>query len=208
MIDAKIAISKDYYTINKKSRWITNFLSRKRAHLLRSEYDAILSTSRSINKDNSLLNCRIEGFNNNKPDLIIIDLNLSLKRNIKLFKENTNRRIFLVTKVVNVNKLNFLKMKKVKIINVKSLKDKQDFIKLFKLFRKYNLSRVLVETGLLFLNNLLKIKLLSNLYIFQSHNRLGKNGKNNASNKFIKKFKLTKPFKVNLKNDKIYKVKI
>ena len=45
MLDAKIAISKDFYTISKKSRWITNHLSRKRAHLLRSQYDAVLSTS-------------------------------------------------------------------------------------------------------------------------------------------------------------------
>ena len=43
LIDAKIAISGDYFTIYKK-KWITNFYSRKRAHLIRSEYDAILST--------------------------------------------------------------------------------------------------------------------------------------------------------------------
>ena len=47
-IDAKIAISKDYFTINKNSKWITNSLSRNRAHLIRSEYEAIISTSKSI----------------------------------------------------------------------------------------------------------------------------------------------------------------
>ena len=41
----------------------------------------ILSTSKSINSDNSLLNCRINGLNNYKPDLFIIDLNLKLKKN-------------------------------------------------------------------------------------------------------------------------------
>ena len=80
MIDAKIAISKDYFTINKKSRWITNERSRQVGHLLRSKYDCIISTSNSINKDNSLLNCRIKGLNNYKPDLIIIDRNLKLKK--------------------------------------------------------------------------------------------------------------------------------
>ena len=29
----------------------------------------LVSTSKSINKDNSFLNCRINGLNNNKPDL-------------------------------------------------------------------------------------------------------------------------------------------
>ena len=56
-------------TISKKSKWITNLRSRTATHLIRSKYDSILSTSSSINKDNSLLNCRIEGFDNNKPVL-------------------------------------------------------------------------------------------------------------------------------------------
>ena len=39
-----------------------------------------MSTSKTINYDNSLLNCRIEGLSNNKPDLFILDLNLNLKK--------------------------------------------------------------------------------------------------------------------------------
>ena len=79
-ITAKIAISKDYFTINKKNKWITNETSRNIVHLLRNRYDCILSTSKSINNDDSLLNCRINGLNNNKPDLFIIDLKLKLKK--------------------------------------------------------------------------------------------------------------------------------
>ena len=85
MIDAKIAFSKDNFTINRKSKWITNLRSRKVAHLIRSKYDCIISTSKTINKDNSLLNCRLDGLNNYKPDLIIIDRNLKLKKKLKLF---------------------------------------------------------------------------------------------------------------------------
>ena len=80
-ISAKIAISKDYYSINKKSKWITNKHSQKITHLLRSMNDCIISTSKSINHDNSLLNCRIKGLENFNPDLFIIDLNLNLKKN-------------------------------------------------------------------------------------------------------------------------------
>ena len=82
LIDAKIAFSKDNFTINRKSRWITNLRSRKVVHLIRSKYDCVISTSKSINKDNSLLNCRLDGFNKYKPDLIIIDRNLSLKKHL------------------------------------------------------------------------------------------------------------------------------
>ena len=80
-ITAKIAISKDYLTINRKNKWITNEVSRNKVHLLRSKHDCVLSTSKSINQDDSLLNCRINGLNNNKPDLFIIDLKLKLKEN-------------------------------------------------------------------------------------------------------------------------------
>ena len=78
LLDAKLAISKDFYTINKKGKWITNSRSRKVAHLIRSKYDCVVSTSDSINKDNSLLNCRIDGLDKFKPDLFIVDLNLKL----------------------------------------------------------------------------------------------------------------------------------
>ena len=82
IIDAKIAISKDYFTINKKNKWITNKLSHIRAHLIRSWYDCIISTSRSINSDNSLLNCRIRGLEKKSPSLVIFDRNLILKKNL------------------------------------------------------------------------------------------------------------------------------
>ena len=208
MIDAKIAISKDFYTISKKSRWITNYLSRKRAHLLRSQYDAILSTSKTINLDNSLLNCRLKGFDQNKPDLFIVDLKLNIKKNIKLFKKIKKRKIFIITHKDNLNRVSFFKNKNIKLIYIKSLKDKQDFIKLFKIMKNYNKSRILVETGLIFLNNLLTNRLIKNLYLFKSSYKLSNKGSNNASNNILKKISMTNPIKVNLNGDKIYKVKI
>ena len=40
-VSAKIAISKDYQTINKKKKWITSDLSRKVVHLIRSKFDFV-----------------------------------------------------------------------------------------------------------------------------------------------------------------------
>jgi len=207
-IDAKIATSKDYFTINKESKWITNSLSRSRAHLIRSEYDAIISTSKSINKDNSLLNCRLNGFNNNKPDLVIIDLNLKIKTKLNLFKKKKKRKIFIATSVTKGKKISYLKKIGIKIIPIKSLKNKNDFINLFKILKKYAYNRILVESGLIFLNELLKNELIFNLYMFQSSIKLGKKGKNNVSNNIIKKLRLKKKIKVNLNGDSLYKVKI
>ena len=209
LVDAKIAFSKDYFTISKKKRWITNNSSRARTHLIRSEYDSIISTSKSINKDKSLLNCRIEGFNSNKPNLIIIDLRLAIKTNLNLFNLSKKRKIFIVTSnSKDKKKIIFLKKKGIKFINIPKLQNKDHFIKLLKILKKNGSYRILVESGLIFLNKLLKEKLISNLYIFKSSVKLGKNGLNNSSVNQIKKLKLLKRVKVNLNGDLLNKVKI
>jgi len=207
-VDAKIAISKDYFTIKKGSKWITNYLSRNRAHLLRSQYDCILSTSKSINKDNSLLNCRLNGFDHDKPDLIIVDLKLKIKKRIDLFKFKKKRKIIIITSNLKSKKISYLKKKGIKFIFIKSLKEKFDFISLFKMLRKYGYNRILVESGLKFLNALIIHKLIFNLYVFQSSKKLRTSGLNNSTVNYIKKMNLKKKIKVNLNGDNLYKVKI
>ena len=155
LIDAKIAFSKDYFTINKRSKWITCARSRKVGHLIRSKYNCIVSTSQSINKDNSLLNCRIGGMNFYEPNLIIIDRNLSLKKNLKLLKLTAKRKTYIITASDNIKKLNFFKKKNIKIIKIKKLEDQKDFNYIFKKIFHIGYGRVLVESGLVFLNKLL-----------------------------------------------------
>ena len=208
LIDAKIAISKDNFTINKYSKWITNLRSRNVAHLIRSRYDCIISTSESINKDNSLLNCRINGLDNFKPHILIIDRYLKLKKNLKLFGLSKKRKTYVVTMSKNKKKIHFLKNKKLKIISINDLKDNHDFKILTKTFFNLGLRRILVESGLTFLKELLKQKLINNLFIFQSNEKLNKNG--------FKKFKINSPLnfkfreqiKVNLNGDKLFKIKV
>ena len=197
-ISAKIAVSKDYFTINNKSKWITNSRSRTVAHLLRSKFDCIISTSKSINEDNSLLNCRLNGMNKNKPDLFIIDLKLKLRKNLLLTKFNFTRKTYIITTSTDFKKKLFYEKLNYKIITIKSLINKHDFQLLFKKLFKLGYGRVLFETGLTFLNELISNKYLNNLYIFQSNQMLKKNGRN--------RFK--KIQNVNLNNDKLYETKI
>ena len=208
LIDAKIALSKDYFSINKKDEWITNNFSRDRAHLIRSNYDTIISTSKSINNDNSLLNCRLSGLNHNKPDLLIIDLNLKIKINLRLFNQLNKRKIVIITNIRKNKKIQYLKKRGVKFILVKSLKNKIDFITFFKKIKANGSSRILIESGLIFLKTLVKKKLISNIYFFKSSNYLGKNGSNNIAPNFIKNFKRLKKIKVNLNGDILYKIKM
>ena len=203
-ISGKIAISKDYLTINKKGKWITNEISRNKVHLLRSRYDCVLSTSKSINQDDSLLNCRINGLNNNRPDLFIIDLKLKLKKKLSLNKYLKIRKTFLITNKINARKTLSYKKLGYKIILVNKLEDKNDFNLLYKKIYKIGYSRVMIEAGLTFLNNLIKNKLIHDLYIFKSNKKLGKNGKNNNTSSYLKKID-PKLLTINLNGDNLLK---
>ena len=91
-----------------------------------------------------------------------------------------------------------------KIILINSLENKNDFNILFKKIYKIGYSRMLIESGLTFLNNLLKNKVIHNLYIFKSNKNLGKNGKNNDTAKYLKKI-LPKLLTINLNGDNLLK---
>ena len=204
LIAGKIAISKDYFTINNKSKWISNSSSRKIVHLLRNRFDAIISTSKSINFDNSLLNCRIDGLNKDKPDLFIIDLKLKLKKKLSLNNLLKCRKTFLVTSKDNIKKTIAYKKLGYKIIFINQLKDKNDFNSFYKKIYKMGYSRILIEAGLTFLNNLIRNKAIHDLYIFKSNDKLSKYGKNNDTVKYLKKIS-SKLLKINLNGDKLFK---
>ena len=202
-VSAKIAFSNDFFSINYKKKWITNESSRKIVHLLRSRYDCILSTSKTINLDNSLLNCRINGLDKFKPDLFIIDLNLKLKKKLLLNKMIKKRKIYIVTSKSKLRKVKIYKRNGYKFIFINTLKEKKDFISLYKKIYKLGYSRVLLETGLIFLNTIIKNKLINNLYLFKSNINLSKFGNNNISSNFLKKIKF-KPISINLNGDKLF----
>jgi len=208
LIDAKIAVSKDYFSKNIKKKWITNLYSRRRSHLLRSMYNCVISTSKSINEDNSLLNCRIEGLENKSPDLIILDRNLKLKKKLKLFQTTKNRKVLLFTCSKNKKKILYLKKRGIKVTSISSLKNTKDFKNLFLILKKRGYSRIFVETGLTLLNFLIKNKFLNNIYIFRSNSSLKKFGTNYSSSNIIKKINLKNIINVNLFGDKLYKEKL
>ena len=210
LIDAKLAISKDYFTINNKKKWITNKKSRNLGNFLRSKYDCLLTTSETINKDNPLLNCRIEGLEKRTPSLIIFDRYFKINKNIKILKEN-NRKIYIFTTVNNLLKENFFKKKGVKIIKFSSTADDNLILKkmIFRI-KKLGLNRIFVESGNTFLSKLLKNNLVKNLYLFKSSQKLLLGGQNNSSLSQIKKIKILKKnkIKVNLYGDSLYKINL
>ena len=135
LIDAKIALSKDNFTINKSNKWITNIKSRTLGNFIRSKYDCLLTTSKTINKDNPLLDCRVEGLEKKTPDLIILDRYFKIKINLKVFK-NTSRKIYILTSLSNDSKKKISKKKVLKLLIFHNLRIKfqiqKKFLKLLK----------------------------------------------------------------------------
>ena len=207
--DIKIAISKDYYSINKKGKWITNQISRTKGHFLRSKYDCILSTYKSVNKDNSLLNCRISGLEHLSPSRVIIDKNLKLNKNLKIFSSSSQIKTYVVTCIDDKKKEKFLRSKKVKIIKLKYQKNLISYKDILMELKKRGFSRILCESGSFTATNLLKNNLVNNLYVFMSQKRLGKRGKNSFK-KQLSHLNMNKnnELDINLFGDKLYKLRI
>jgi diaminohydroxyphosphoribosylaminopyrimidine deaminase/5-amino-6-(5-phosphoribosylamino)uracil reductase len=209
-VDAKLAISKDFFTINKKNKWITNIKSRRLGNYLRSKYDCLLTTAKTVNDDNPLLDCRIEGLEKKTPDLVIIDRSFSVKKNSKIFEKN-NRQIYIFTTSYNKPKESLLKKKGVKIIklfeNGDIISDLRDVLYDLK---KLGFSRILVESGITFLSQMLQHNMIENFYLFKSFEKLNLKGLNNCNPLFIKKIKTNKGnrIEVNLDEDNLYKVKL
>ena len=209
-IDGKLAVSKDFFSINKKKRWITNIKSRKLANFLRSKYDCLLTTSKTINDDNPLLNCRIEGLEKKSPNLVVLDRLFNIKKNASTFKIK-NRKIYILTNTSNILKERFFKSIGVKIVKIKQVNlNKKNLKNVFYEIKKLGFNRILVESGVTFLNQLIKFSLIKNFYLFKSSTNLGLKGSNNSLPLDIKKINISKKnkIKVNLRNDSLYRVKI
>ena len=108
----------------------------------------------------------------------------------------------------NKRRISFFKKMKIKIIKINRLDNKTDINNLFKKIFQIGKGRILIETGLTFLNLLLKYKLINNLYLFKSNISLKKNGYNHNNISLIKKLKLVNKIKVNLFNDELFKLRV
>ncbi|MBQ3641703.1 bifunctional diaminohydroxyphosphoribosylaminopyrimidine deaminase/5-amino-6-(5-phosphoribosylamino)uracil reductase RibD [bacterium] len=87
-LDGKIA-TKTY-----SSKWITDEASRKEVQKLRNKYDAILTSSTTVIKDNPSLTCRIK--NGKNPIRIVLDTNLATSPDSKVYTDD-GTKVYLIT---------------------------------------------------------------------------------------------------------------
>ena len=210
-ISSKLATSKDLFTSNKSKKWLTNNYSRKRVHLLRANHDSILTTSTTILKDNSILDCRIEGLEKYSPIKFVLDKNLLVPLSANLFKSSNKVKTFVFYNKYNKKKLIKLKKLGVKAIKIPIKYNHLDFEEIITFVKKQGLSRLFIEAGIKFNKFLIENKYINVFYHFFSNDLIRNLGFNNGKIllKKINKTKIKKTkIKVNLLNDHLIEYKI
>jgi diaminohydroxyphosphoribosylaminopyrimidine deaminase/5-amino-6-(5-phosphoribosylamino)uracil reductase len=168
-IDGKIADKYGY------SEWISSMSSRKFVHTLRAKYDAVLVGSGTVAKDDPRLTVRLaEGRN---PKRIVIDTNLKLKPNHKIFLKNNDQNLIVITSKKSAGKkrrINKLLSQGTKILFVKENdQGRIDLRNALSELYKNKIVSVLVEGGSGILTSFIKNSLFDDIYLFVSPKILG-----------------------------------
>ena len=102
-IKVKMAISNDEKIAWKdyNSKWISNSTSRLYAHKIRERSQAILTTAKTIIKDNPRFTIRKKNKETKHLPIIIIDRNLKISLEAKIFKDRSKKRIIIFTSTKN-----------------------------------------------------------------------------------------------------------
>ena len=177
-VTAKIAISKNNLIYSEGTKRITNQLSDKLSHYLRFKNDAIMISSKTLNIDNSKLNCRLKGYENFSPKRIILDRNLDINLNTYVFKTAKKCETIIFHNSVNKSKIKILKKHKINLFKL-NLDNKKNFDLKIVLKKLYSLGirNLLVEGGDNLTKNMLKKKLINQFYLFKSIKNLSKGKK-------------------------------
>ena len=205
-VTAKMAISKDSYTNDRKNKWITNKFSRGRVHLMRGRHDCILTSVNTVIIDNPRFTCRIRGLENNSPTRIILDKNLKIPITSNVVRSANKHGIIIFFNKIKQKKIKTLRNFKIKLIKFPLSGDGNfDLENILAKVKLLGFSRVFLESGLNLTTSFLKKDLVDDFHLFISNKSLGKNGNNSFKENmklFFKNRKFTNE-KVNLFGDKL-----
>lgn len=209
-IKVKMAISKDekIAKFDYNSKWISNKLSRDFSHTLRFQSQAILTTSKTIIKDNPRLTVRKKNKIIKHLPTIIIDSDLKIPLKANILGDISKKRIIIFTSKKG-NKYHYLKRLGCEIILIKKNNNKQMNLKtIFRQIYKLKINDVFVEAGGIFFTNLLKNKLVDELHLFKAIKIIGQSGKSMITNKSISDLKTQEISSTKFGNDIYHHLKI
>ena len=206
-VTGKIAISKNNLIYSKLNKRITNKYSDQFTHLLRYKNDALMVSYKTLNKDNSKLNCRVKGFDTYSPKRIILDNKLQTKINSYLIKTANKDNTIIFYNQANKSKVLDFKKKNIQLIRSKvNEQGKFDVKAILKKLYKYNCRNLLIEGGDSLTSHLLKNRIFNKFYLYKSPKNLSKKTeylKFNSLDVLKKNYKKKINLNLNLGKDKI-----
>ena len=199
---AKIATTKNYYSFIKNRPQITNIYSKKITHILRSEINAILIGINTHNKDNPLLNCRINGLANLSPARFLVDPNLRINKNSNLILSAKKIKTYIFYSNKNKNKINYLKNKNIYLIYLPLTKnDGLNCKEILVTIGLLGYKNVLIEGGYNTIKKFIDLNLIDFFYFFKNQEIINKKVSHSFKNIYMI---LKKRFKNNKKLQQIY----
>ncbi len=206
-ITAKIAVSKNGLIYSEGASRITDKNSDKITHYLRYKNDSIMVSSKTVNTDNPMLNCRLKGYEKFSPKRIILDKNLKLSLKSLIFKSTKKKNTILFYNSVDNKKIKILSKKGFILIKSKLNKNGLfDFKIILKKLFSLGCRNLLIEGGDRITKNLIKHRLVDKFYLFKSPKNLQKKkiSQNFTSFKILNsKYKMVSKINSKLVKDKI-----
>ncbi len=156
---------------DKKQIWISNALSRRFAHLMRAEHDAILIGIGTALSDNPSLDCRIEGLESYSPLPVLLDSTLRLPLGSKLLQRD-KLLIFHGSQATDKARTR-LEAEGAECIELDCDKGRQDIELVGRHLAKRGINNLLVEGGIEIARSFLESKVVDSLNWFQSNQEIG-----------------------------------
>lgn len=161
-----------------ESQWITGEAARKRGHLLRAQFDAIMVGIGTAASDNPMLTCRLPGLENRSPVRIVVDGRRRLPLTSKLVTTASRHPTWLVTLQGNHDaRFETFRSAGVEMVEVPPDRYGQPDLKtIVTRLAERGLTRVLVEGGSHLSAALLRDDLIDRIYWFRASGIIGGDG--------------------------------
>lgn len=172
----KVAQTRDGFIAKRNgvSKWISNEISRRYVHQLRSEYDAVLIGANTVQQDNAQLTVRaVKGRN---PVRVILDGRLSTLPKSKVYNTDAPTILYTTRRAYNRNASKVQQFQK-KNVMVVSLPSKNGMIKPLDILRdlaKRKITSLLIEGGQTIFTSFLNSGYVKKIYLFTSPKTFGK----------------------------------
>lgn len=165
-LDGKIAAA------NGDARWISGEESRRRAHRLRNEADAVIIGIGTVKADDPQLTCRIAGGRN--PWRVVLDSRLEIKPSAAILRQTDPAKTIVVTgPTVSKTKIRALAARGAQVWSMPLRAGRVAWLPLLRRLASLNVVSVMIEGGAALAASALQAKVVDKIVFFYAPKLLG-----------------------------------